>query len=80
MKWGNTSGVVRITPSASRHELYQRDMGNKQNLKFAGLVSHTARMKIAKEVMAGTDSALERLKEQMAGHAKDKAVNQLVDL
>lgn len=69
---GKASRRVYSIPSAFRNELYDV---RTDSMLFAGLISHSLMPRKTTEVTAGVDKATERLKAQMAAHAKEKESN-----
>jgi len=76
LRYGNTSKPLHIAPSKFRTELYRSEFNESQDLKFAGLVSHTITMKKVEETTAGADGAMAALKAQMASYTEEKHANQ----
>ncbi|KAI9817202.1 MAG: hypothetical protein M1827_001314 [Pycnora praestabilis] len=73
LHYGSKTRDIVTSPEGASHELYLHSTtDHKPELSFAGLLSHKLGIRKAEEIIAGTDTALSTLQDQMAAIEKDK--------
>jgi len=65
--------MLETASSKFRHELYQSDSSDSDTgWSFAGLINHTLAFRKVEEATAGTDAALEALKNNLATFTQER--------
>ena len=74
LRYGGKTQVLDTNPERFRNEIYRHgpSSSEKGNWAFAGLVSHSLAIKVARDAAAGVDAALEALKQNLATASQEK--------